>query len=277
MNAFEWNHEKLTKLIDLYRERPELWDPTNNDYHVKNKKNDGWNHITKEMGCELAELKVKMTSLLSSYRREKMKTKKSIAIAERPEEIYQSRWFAYKSFDFLKDRVPIYSNHSIADEKASQDVSDENNETAVTPHSSHGSTTCTPQNEDEPPKKLFCSSKRRPSKKNHPRLSQDGIIDPIENECTKFGELIAVKLQKFGDEERSILMHRINNFVYEAETEMYAQHHYNYNSASSTPSPLANQYSQAQYQPSAPQAPVPFSLLKPEQTELSPSNCNSSQ
>ncbi|XP_014275217.1 uncharacterized protein [Halyomorpha halys] len=105
--TIDWNYENLTKLIELYGKQPALWDPTNSDYQAKDKKNDAWKFLANEMGCEINEVKSKMTSLLSSYRREKMKTKKSMENAEEGDRIYKSKWFGYKFFDFLKDREPL--------------------------------------------------------------------------------------------------------------------------------------------------------------------------
>lgn len=75
--SFEWNHTNGEKLVEEYRSKPEIWNPKNNDYHVQNKKNDAWVSVAEAVGCELNEAKNKMTSLLSSFRREKAKMKNS--------------------------------------------------------------------------------------------------------------------------------------------------------------------------------------------------------
>ncbi|KAF5281040.1 hypothetical protein FQR65_LT14890 [Abscondita terminalis] len=54
MNSFiEWTHEVVERLIDLYRQRPELWDSKNNNYHIKNKKHAAWTNIAVEIGCDV--------------------------------------------------------------------------------------------------------------------------------------------------------------------------------------------------------------------------------
>lgn len=35
MNNNEWNRESSIQLIELYEERPVLWNPNNNNYHMK--------------------------------------------------------------------------------------------------------------------------------------------------------------------------------------------------------------------------------------------------
>jgi hypothetical protein len=43
---FEWNHEQIEKLIDLYEQKTELWNPKYNNYHMKkNEKNYAWLQI----------------------------------------------------------------------------------------------------------------------------------------------------------------------------------------------------------------------------------------
>lgn len=76
--SIEWSHEVIEKLVNMYRQRPELWNPKNNNYHIKNKKHDAWAEIASELCCDVVAVKAKMTSLLSSYRREKSKTKNSM-------------------------------------------------------------------------------------------------------------------------------------------------------------------------------------------------------
>lgn len=75
--SIEWTHDAIEKLIDLYRQKPELWDPKENTYHIKTKKHDAWTNISLDMGIDVDAVKSKITSLLSSYRREKGKMKKS--------------------------------------------------------------------------------------------------------------------------------------------------------------------------------------------------------
>lgn len=75
--SVEWNHEEIEKLIDAYKMRTELWNPKDNNYHIKNLKNDAWLHVAGSVGCDVTSAKSKMSSLLSSYRKEKAKIKRS--------------------------------------------------------------------------------------------------------------------------------------------------------------------------------------------------------
>lgn len=53
------------------------------------------------------------------------------------------------------------------------------------------------------------------------------IIDSISSqpalrdECLVYGEHVAIKLRKFNEHRRAILMHKINSLIFEAEMEVY--------------------------------------------------------
>lgn len=81
----------------------------------------------------------------------------------------------------------------------------------------------------------------KPKLKEDPRLTRAyNILESVSNvprdECSTFGEHLVSKLRKFNEQRRSILMHRINNLVFEAEMELYSHQecdqyrniHYNY-------------------------------------------------
>jgi hypothetical protein len=101
------------------------------------------------------------------------------------------------------------------------------------------------------PKKNICFSENKTNRKikckEDPKLSHAyNILESISNiprdECTTFGEHIVTKLHKFNNQRRSILMHRINNLIFDAEMELYSQQEFAqptsvYSTASSTASP----------------------------------------
>lgn len=75
-NNSEWDHERVLHFISLYQECPELWNPSDNNYHIRNKKHDAWQKIAAKVECDIDTAKAKMNSLLASFRREKGKIKK---------------------------------------------------------------------------------------------------------------------------------------------------------------------------------------------------------
>lgn len=98
----EWNNKSILKLIDLYREQNCLWDPANSDYKNKSKRLEAWTEISHLIGTNMDDVKRKMESLLTSFRRERQREdNKNMNGADK---IYKSTWFAYNSMAFLLDK-----------------------------------------------------------------------------------------------------------------------------------------------------------------------------
>ncbi|KAJ8889655.1 hypothetical protein PR048_009156 [Dryococelus australis] len=75
INTMEWSNDKLLPLIDLYREKPRLWNQRDTEFKIKSKKNDDWAEIDREMECGPLAARKKMESLLSSFRGKRQKKK----------------------------------------------------------------------------------------------------------------------------------------------------------------------------------------------------------
>ncbi|KAL1488633.1 hypothetical protein ABEB36_014433 [Hypothenemus hampei] len=216
--SVEWSHQVIEKLIDLYKGKSELWDPKNNNYHIKTRKNDAWKFVADEVRCGVSEVKAKITSLLSSFRREKLKVLKSIGTGKGRTDIYESRWFAFKYFDFLKDK-----------DTPKNTLNTENIFTEIS-----GPSACSKKTTNVAQAKIFISPKKvtaKMKKREDPRLPHAyNILENISNvprdECATFGEHITIKLRKFNNHQRSILMHRINGLIFDAEMDLYSQDQY---------------------------------------------------
>lgn len=104
INKMEWSNSVVLELIDLYRDNECLWNPIDNDYKNKIKKMDAWNEISGILKCDPGEVKKKMESLLSSFRRERQKHEQSVKTGSGTNEIYTSTWFAFKNMLFLMDK-----------------------------------------------------------------------------------------------------------------------------------------------------------------------------
>ncbi|KAI5710959.1 hypothetical protein M8J75_012853 [Diaphorina citri] len=98
-----WTNEKVLDLIGLYREKALLWNPKDDEYHIKPRKEDAWREISTALSVSAEDCKNKMTSLLSSYRTQKAKVKASTGTGS-GNEVFKSKWFAYEAFRFLEDR-----------------------------------------------------------------------------------------------------------------------------------------------------------------------------
>ncbi|XP_046976023.1 uncharacterized protein LOC124542132 [Vanessa cardui] len=100
----EWSEDKCLMLIDAYKENTVLWNPIDKDYYKKHLKEDAWAKIGGIMNESGGVCKQKMINLLASYRRARMKIKKSVGTGKGKDEIYESKWYAFKVLGFLNDR-----------------------------------------------------------------------------------------------------------------------------------------------------------------------------
>ncbi|XP_072386709.1 uncharacterized protein [Diabrotica undecimpunctata] len=109
----EWNEENTQNLLDMYHERPVLWNSRLADYKDRNKRRDALLEISVSFGVEKEEIKKKIRYLLSHFAREVKKEKDSEKSGNGTEETYKSKWFAYKLMEFLKDKnKPIVTQDS---------------------------------------------------------------------------------------------------------------------------------------------------------------------
>ncbi|XP_037943513.1 uncharacterized protein LOC119676342 [Teleopsis dalmanni] len=99
----EWRDNRVFQLIELYRNKECLWDCTSPNYKNIKMKHDAWTNIAHDMEIDVNDIKKKMNSLLSSFRRErkKQKEKKSGSAAD---EQYKFTWFGSKAMEFLLDK-----------------------------------------------------------------------------------------------------------------------------------------------------------------------------
>ncbi|GBP23650.1 hypothetical protein EVAR_80267_1 [Eumeta japonica] len=89
---------------------------------------DAWKEIATEMNKTAEECKKKMVNLLSSFRREKAKTNKSLTTGSCQADVYKSTWFAYKSMEFLMDRdTPRKRLNTITNENIGNISNDDEN------------------------------------------------------------------------------------------------------------------------------------------------------
>lgn len=106
----EWGNDRCLRLVAAYERRPELWQSTDDNYRNKNRRQEAWKELADEVESTIDIVKAKMSSLLSSYRREKAKEKmpfstpQTVTKPDRQERTYKSRWFAYSALKFLHKR-----------------------------------------------------------------------------------------------------------------------------------------------------------------------------
>ncbi|GBP12677.1 hypothetical protein EVAR_10323_1 [Eumeta japonica] len=104
LDALKGASEESIRLIQLYSTYNALWDPKDPKYLNKNQREDSWRQISAQINMPVKEVKNKMVSLCGSYRREKSREKKSRITGSGAADVYNSKWFGYPYFHFLKDK-----------------------------------------------------------------------------------------------------------------------------------------------------------------------------
>lgn len=102
-SSVEWSNEKCLLLIDLYKESTNLWNTKNKDYRNRYIRQDSLLEISKHMDTSKEEVDRKLKNLICHFWREVKKVKQHRS-GDGADNVYCSKWFAFKSFEFLKDR-----------------------------------------------------------------------------------------------------------------------------------------------------------------------------
>ncbi|XP_066263077.1 transcription factor Adf-1-like [Euwallacea similis] len=243
----EWTREKCLQLIDEYEKHPVLWNPTHGSYYNKIQKNDNWTVIAEVIGCTHEEVKKKMESILSSFRREKAKGKKSVGTGKGRQEVYVSKWFAFPRMAFLLDKYgPVKAINWVEEEDIpnkqepegeddSETVADEQ-ESANTPQVIAGDEVETQVSEMTTVNTSECVTTQNRKNRRRPNSTvENSKIDETTNilksvasnkqlkadECNVYGRHVANKLRSYTKRTRNMVQHYINNILFNADMGQY--------------------------------------------------------
>nr|CAH7768586.1 unnamed protein product [Callosobruchus chinensis] len=98
------DQESSIRLIELYQTYRFLWDAKDKHHHNKTRREDACKEISEKIQYPVPVLKAKMKTLMGSYRSEKSRENKSRVTGSGSQDVYYSKWFAYKYFNFLADK-----------------------------------------------------------------------------------------------------------------------------------------------------------------------------
>ena len=100
---YKWNDQTVEKLIDLYEERPCLWDISDRSYSIRDVKEKALSEIKDELDIELKIIQAKWKSLRAQYGSELAKENKT-KCGQSADELYESSWAFMQKMRFV-DRV----------------------------------------------------------------------------------------------------------------------------------------------------------------------------
>ncbi|XP_024876428.1 uncharacterized protein LOC112457522 [Temnothorax curvispinosus] len=258
--GMEWTRDKTLELLREYQQRRVLWDWNARGYRDRQKRKRAIQELAEILSCNTLEVEKKITNLKCQYSREVHKIQNSRDAATGPDDVYVSKWFAFKAMQFLQFGTRRYSKRKkkVNEEPKLQEeyiVSDIDPESITfmdcneeTNGSGTGSFNASLSEDAEDAEESSSSSLMKamelyngslPSQdsssadldesgqtKLEPRAPDAKEQKKTKEEFTKFGESIAVQLAEIPDSySRSVAKLRINQILFEAEIGIYAQTH----------------------------------------------------
>ncbi|KAJ8714799.1 hypothetical protein PYW08_004780 [Mythimna loreyi] len=219
MSDVDWSGDLAIRLVEEYRQRPELWDNTNALYRVQTAKYEAWSDMARIFECDITDLRKKLNSIFASHRREKGKIRSG----------GRSTWFLYPYLRFLpnhlecnstadcRDEVIVgsanevqYSNSQTRSEESSEnedDVGDQREETEIMikqePVIETYCITADTEHNREPPRRSERPKQRTPVKKyklTRPLLKRKLVVK--ENDSLDGRLLETLKLLRKSDLSR---------------------------------------------------------------------------
>lgn len=221
VKVMDWFKDDVFRLIDLYRDRPCLWDNDDIDRRDKAKKEESWNEISDILHVERAEVERKMKSLSTQFYRE-YKRKIKIETETGSDEGFRSKWFAYERLSFLsrrvKDRPTIcyYGSEEVENGASGDDGLGDivKFSQMVDDNFTSNDQQCFPVEDHHPPKPNL-------KRKYSPDMYYDEPFHKNINDKDEFqifGEFVACKLRSLSSPlVRSTVQHSISDIIYQAE------------------------------------------------------------
>lgn len=107
--GMEWTREKTLELLREYQQRRVLWDWNARGYRDRAKRKHAIQELAEILCCNTLEIEKKITNLKCQYSREVHKIQNSRDVASGPDDVYVSKWFAFKAMQFLQFGTRRYS------------------------------------------------------------------------------------------------------------------------------------------------------------------------
>lgn len=107
--GMEWTRDKTLELLREYQQRRVLWDWNARGYRDRAKRRRAIQELAEILGCNTLEIEKKITNLKCQYSREVHKIQNSRDAATGPDDVYVSKWFAFKAMQFLQFGTRRYS------------------------------------------------------------------------------------------------------------------------------------------------------------------------
>ena len=223
----KWSSEETNQLIDLFEERPCLWDVFNKSYHDREKRDKAYVEIKTELSVPVNEIKAKLLKLRSQLGREINKTSKTKS-GQGTDELYKPTWVCWEKLQFLRTVMqPGKSRDNLQDtlnpdvpSPASADTEDvntsiESEEVNQKPSSARQS-------------KKSMELKRQELLTTCINVLKEPVKEPVQESNSKpalcsFSLYVSGKLAQFDKRTRSQAERMISNILFDLEELLYTR------------------------------------------------------
>ncbi|KAG8332140.1 uncharacterized protein LOC124372360 [Homalodisca vitripennis] len=230
--VMEWTNDKVCQLIELYRDKPVLWDCRLKGYKDRNKKQDALQEIADVFGVDKAVVEKKIKNLVCHFLREIKKERDSSKSGAGNSDVYKSKWFCYNNMLFLQDRnTPNETTDTITqDEHTNKDGDTANQSQTVNQDQVAGPSGETPRKRVSLPKEQSDRPGGGPQKKKKTTATEEAlsIMRSIQgrhkgmDQFKSFGEQVGLRIKDLpSSNAQKIAKHLISNILFEAEMGKY--------------------------------------------------------
>ncbi|XP_063362727.1 uncharacterized protein LOC134651553 [Cydia amplana] len=239
--------DEVFTLINAYRSQRVLWDTNHKGYFNKHIKTKAWQIVADAVGVDFENAKRKMASLLGSFRREKSRGKRINKNDPTSPLQYKSDWFAFKAFSFLLDPAlnPVKLDSGTTQQEISNNFENDNEDDENgTIASQYDHVYLTPDTvvSDVPQDTTIAEFPKPTTPRTKRSLSShhENSECPAKRDCrephtpnesvrkdatAKFAKYLEAKLNLFNPTASAILIHKINQLIFEAEMSSISQPH----------------------------------------------------
>ncbi|XP_049877487.1 uncharacterized protein LOC126374807 isoform X2 [Pectinophora gossypiella] len=209
-----WDHESELHFLEIYKTESVLWEPSHKFYKNRKKLQDAWLRISEQTGYSVDELKRKRDSLMATYRGHLRKIQTTMKSGLGREHVYEPIWFAFEFMNSFLGHLYKSKNTVKAENQGNryddEDETDDRQEIPMeTVYIEEAPRPATTRRRINPPELMDTSKIMKQAICTLNTILQKKS-DTREDDCDRYGKILANKLRKLCEDERLQIMYEID-------------------------------------------------------------------
>ncbi|CAG4946103.1 unnamed protein product [Colias eurytheme] len=231
-----WSNDHILEFVELYKNEEIIWDPKHTSHKNRNEVTEAWERIRENMSieCTVVDLKKKKESLMTAFRNHIKRKRKN------PD--YQTSWFPFSAMEsFLGGRYECDSTHQSETEFYDTYNTSQTGDPLQTISNPSTSERLVTVKQPKPPLRKPIVKHQHQINLNVKKAISDSPHEQSYNfdrreldECDLYCQLLAKKLRRLDEHQRDVVMHEIDNLIFNAKME---SSHVNYSDSISPAQP----------------------------------------